>query len=134
VFKPAALGPPLTCSWSRLHRLLDVAHVPEAVDRARLAASSARVLVGALPDDLPAGSVDLVVLSEVLYYLSDDDLVASLDRLLMILEPGGHLLAVHWRVAWLTANERHGVVQVVTPLVAFAVGGSSKTYGALHRG
>lgn len=52
---------------------------------------------GAVPDDWPAGRYDLVVLSEVGYYLD----VAALDRLLDLterdLDPGGTVLACHWR-------------------------------------
>ncbi|MGQ0837498.1 PIG-L family deacetylase [Actinokineospora sp.] len=81
--------------------------VPDAVRRARIAAPEARVALGALPDTLPTEPVDLVVLSEILYYLSDDDLAASLDRLLDVLEPGGTLLAVHWR-PWAPEAPRDG--------------------------
>lgn len=46
-------------------------------------------------DRLPA--VDLLVLSEVLYYLSPADLAALLDQVRTAVRPGGTLLAVHWR-------------------------------------
>ena len=49
-----------------------------------------------LPDDLPAGPFDLVLLSEVLYYLSPADLERALDAVLERLSPGGTLLLVHW--------------------------------------
>lgn len=50
----------------------------------------------AVPGDrLPA--VDLLVLSEVLYYLSPADLAALTDQVLTAVRPGGTLLAVHWR-------------------------------------
>lgn len=49
-----------------------------------------------VPDELPNEVFDLVVVSEVGYYLSTRDL----DRLLIFLhrhlETGGHLIAVHW--------------------------------------
>lgn len=50
-----------------------------------------------LPDPaaLPSG-IDLAVLSEVLYYLSDDDLAAVVDRLAEAVEPGGDVVLVHW--------------------------------------
>ncbi len=50
-----------------------------------------------LPDDatLPAG-IDLAVLSEVLYYLSDADLAATVDRLAEAVELGGDVVLVHW--------------------------------------
>jgi LmbE family N-acetylglucosaminyl deacetylase len=71
--------------------------VEEAVLRAKAAAPAAVLNVAALPSTSTYESVDLIVLSEILYYLSDDDLQASLDHLLPLLEPGGHLLAAHWR-------------------------------------
>ena len=81
--------------------------VPDAVARARLAAPSAEVRLGALPDALPDGSVDLVVLSEILYYLGTRDFEASLDGIMTVLEPGGHLVAMHWR-PWAPEGTRDG--------------------------
>lgn len=53
----------------------------------------------ALGDPPPEGTFDLVVLSEVGYYLGADDLRAALAGLLSVLEDGGTLLACHWRHA-----------------------------------
>ena len=64
-------------------RLSDVAHV--------------RLEHRALPAGWPDGQFDLVVLSELLYYLSDDDLHAVAARAVAAVAPGGTLLAVHWR-------------------------------------
>lgn len=50
-----------------------------------------------LPDDWPAGRYDLVVLSEMGYYLNTADLGHLLLRAAAALEPAGTLLAVHWR-------------------------------------
>jgi SAM-dependent methyltransferase len=50
-----------------------------------------------IPGQWPAGSFDLIVFSEVLYYFGDHDLERVLDRALRALQPGGTLLAVHWR-------------------------------------
>jgi SAM-dependent methyltransferase len=50
-----------------------------------------------VPGDWPAGRFDLVVLSEVGYYFSSEDLGRVVDRICSSLEPGGTLLAVHWR-------------------------------------
>lgn len=49
-----------------------------------------------IPAEFPTGRFDLVVISEVGYYLSRDDLAACLDLVRDALEPGGHLLLVHW--------------------------------------
>ncbi|TFH69925.1 PIG-L family deacetylase [Cellulomonas sp. HD19AZ1] len=54
-------------------------------------------LGGAGNDALPGGPFDLVVLSEVGYYLSASDLAAALPDLLTRLARGGTLLACHWR-------------------------------------
>lgn len=45
----------------------------------------------------PLPPTDLLVLSEVLYYLDPDDLAAVFAQLPRALRPGGTLLAVHWR-------------------------------------
>jgi SAM-dependent methyltransferase len=45
----------------------------------------------------PAGRFDLIVFSEILYYLGDHDLEQLLDRAAAALQPDGTLLAVHWR-------------------------------------
>ena len=50
-----------------------------------------------LPRQWPGGRFDLVVFSEILYYFGDDDLDRVLSRGVRALEPGGTLLAVHWR-------------------------------------
>ena len=45
----------------------------------------------------PEGRFDLIVFSELLYYFSDRDLDQVLDHAVGALQPGGTLLAVHWR-------------------------------------
>ncbi len=73
--------------------------VPAAlsVARDRLAhLSTVELSTGSLPDDL-RGPADLVVLSEILYYLSEADLTATLDRTVASLGPDGQVLAAHWR-------------------------------------
>lgn len=57
----------------------------------------ARVLRLAVPHEWPEGTFDLVVLSEVGYYLDDGDLDLLLGLAVAGLEDGGSLLAVHWR-------------------------------------
>ena len=49
-----------------------------------------------VPDEDPGGTYDLVVLSEVAYYWSPADLARALDLVARRLEPGGHLVLVHW--------------------------------------
>ena len=50
-----------------------------------------------LPGQWPAGRFDLIVFSELLYYFGDHDLEQLLKTAVASLQPGGTLLAVHWR-------------------------------------
>jgi trans-aconitate methyltransferase len=50
-----------------------------------------------LPAEMPSGSFDLIVIGDLLYYLSAADLAATVDGLLERLEPGGDLVSVHFR-------------------------------------
>ncbi len=50
-----------------------------------------------VPQRWPEGSFDLVVVSELLYFLSAADRTALRARAVDCLEPGGDLVAVHWR-------------------------------------
>lgn len=77
---------------------LDVS--PAAVRRAgtRLAGSPhVTVAVGDVTGDVADGPFDLVVLSEVGYYLTRASLRQVLAKLCSVLAPGGTLLACHWR-------------------------------------
>jgi SAM-dependent methyltransferase len=49
-----------------------------------------------IPSDFPLGSFDLILLSEVGYYWSLDDLQLARERITCHLELNGHLLLVHW--------------------------------------
>jgi len=50
-----------------------------------------------LPTEWPDGEFDLIVLSEILYYLGQADLALTVDRAARAVAPGGTLVAVHWR-------------------------------------
>ena len=76
---------------------MDIA--PAAVERARercLQMDNVRVFRGALPEIPGAGGFDLIVLSEIGYYFTKEQLPAVADALVQRLEPGGILLAAHW--------------------------------------
>lgn len=49
------------------------------------------------PEEMPAGRLDLVVCSEVLYYFDDAGFALALERLGAALEGGATVVAVHWR-------------------------------------
>lgn len=75
--------------------------------RERLASNSAvDVLVASFPDFWPTGTGDLVVWSEVAYYLAREQAAVAIVGLERWLEPGGHLVAVHYTGA--TNYPRHG--------------------------
>ena len=59
--------------------------------------TGASLLRGAVPDDWPDGPWDLVVLSEVGYYLDAADLQRLLDLVERDLAPSGTVVACHWR-------------------------------------
>jgi len=83
----------------RCDRLLAVDFAEDAVRQARAAVRDfdhVEVRRSTLPAQLPDGPFDLVVVSEILYYLSRDDLGLMLDGLVDRLEAGGDLVAVHW--------------------------------------
>ncbi len=71
-----------------------------AAARTRLAAfPHAHAIIGEIPDAIGPGDHDLVVASEILYYLDEDAMTATLERLGDVLIVGGRLVAVHWRPA-----------------------------------
>ncbi len=74
-----------------------------------------------VPDEWPDGTFDLVVVSEMGYYLSADALERLFDRVLASLEPAGTLLLCHWRHAVadypLSAAEVHAAARAREALV-----------------
>lgn len=88
----AALAP-------RCERLLALDGAPTAIAEAqrRLAPfPHVEARVAMLPDGLPTGPLDLVVASEILYYLDDDAFHMVLRWLPDALATGGRAVAVHW--------------------------------------
>ena len=84
----------------RCDRLLSCDMAEAAVREARRRLGGhrqARVEHRAIPAQWPAGSFDLIVFSEFLYYFSDRDLRRVVELGETALRPGGTLLAVHWR-------------------------------------
>ena len=84
----------------RCAALLAVDCVDAAVTQAASAVASfphVEVARALLPADLPDGTFDLIVIGDLLYYLSAADLTALLDGLLDRLEPDGDIAVVHYR-------------------------------------
>jgi len=76
----------------------DVAQAAVDAARARLCATGhVSVRRAEFPEELPAGPWDLIVCSEVLYYLDRPTLGRAVDACAGALAPGGALVAVHWR-------------------------------------
>ncbi|WP_182086507.1 bifunctional PIG-L family deacetylase/class I SAM-dependent methyltransferase [Aureimonas sp. ME7] len=77
---------------------LGVDREPAIVERAarRYGETGAAFRVGSLPDDLPDGPFDLVVFSEVLYFLDEDTLGKLARRLPALLTEGADLLLVSY--------------------------------------
>lgn len=101
------------CSIGELSRLLaaradevlglDVSGVAVAeASRVHGAVPGLRFEVRELPRDWPDGTWDLVVLSEVLYFLEPEEIDGLAERVAATLEPGGHCALV----CWLGENDR----------------------------
>lgn len=74
--------------------IADAAVRAAAARTARL--GNVRVQSGVIPRDWPGGDFDLIVFSEVLYYLDGADLGRVLGLAVAAMRPGASLLAVHW--------------------------------------
>ena len=68
-----------------------------ATRAATMGLENVRVELARLPDQVPGGPFDLVVFSEVLYYLDSADMALVLATLESRLEPGADILAIDWR-------------------------------------
>lgn len=84
------------------------------------------------PGETPNQTFDLIVLSEVGYYLSEKDLLIARDWIVNALRPGGNLLLVHW-TPWvedypLTGDEVHDIFLAITPAPLTCVFSSRKTH------
>ncbi len=114
-------GLELGCSIGVLTRLLsDRCESLLAIDLSEAALDRAKLRCADLPKvrferrdlsrEFPAGSFDLIIVSEVAYYLSPADLHLFYDRLCAAAAPGCHVLLVHYLGATnypLTADQVH---------------------------
>ncbi len=81
----------------RCERLLAIDVAESALEQARARAPRATFERREVPEQWPDGPFDLIVCSEVLYYLDDTAVDRTIDEIERTLVPGGSLLAVHWR-------------------------------------
>ncbi|MCG6113994.1 MAG: nodulation S family protein [Mesorhizobium sp.] len=79
-------------------RLLAQDSAPTAIEetRRRLGGNpKVSILLGRLPQETPRGPFDLIVASEIFYYLPPNDLRLLLMRICPALAPGGRLVILH---------------------------------------
>jgi len=76
----------------------DISEQPIAAARKRLRdREGIHFAVLQIPQQYPAGNFDLIVVSEVAYYLSNEDLKLTKELIFDSLTEGGTLCLVHWR-------------------------------------
>jgi predicted TPR repeat methyltransferase len=87
---------------ARCRHLVSIDAAPTAVAAARARVRDlpqVEVILGSIPTDISRRVYDLVVASEILYYLPPTDLEGTLATLAERMHPGARLVAVHWRPA-----------------------------------
>ncbi|MCY7413602.1 MAG: nodulation S family protein [Salinibacterium sp.] len=104
---------------------VDAAAAAIATARSRLASvTNVELAVMRVPAEWPAGTFDLIVMSEIAYYFDESDLVALLGVAVDSLSPDGVLVACHWRhpVAHhpLNGDSVHQLIRTSTTLVSVA--------------
>ncbi|TFY89096.1 methyltransferase domain-containing protein [Pseudomonas kairouanensis] len=101
VFEPGCANGELSAELApRCDRLLccDTASAAVSLAKTRLVGfTHAQVQQWRLPEQWPAGPFDLIVLSELCYYLDANDFNRLIDLALASLSDDGQLLACHWR-------------------------------------
>lgn len=112
----------------RCRSLVTIDAAPTAVREARARLRdepAAEVVLGDIPAVIPVRAYDLVVASEILYYLAPDVLEATFVSLFTRMRPGARMVAVHWRPAGperpFTAAEIHDRLRTLrwlTPLTS----------------
>ena len=99
-FEPGCSIGILTVRLASICEYVDAIDIsPTAVRQARQRCahlSNVSICCGSLPNDVPAGTFDLVLLSEIGYYFGRQELLQVGSQVVGHLEPSGVLLAVHW--------------------------------------
>lgn len=127
-FEPGCAAGYLTARLAgRCDQLLAADTDPRAValTRTRVADDHVRVERHAVPADWPDDRFDLIVVSELGYYLAADDLELLAARIAGSLQPGGTVVACHWRHSApghpSTAEQVHLTVPLQIPQAGHAV-------------
>lgn len=115
----------------RCEQLTTIDAAPTAVAAARRGLAGAvhiDVILGAIPDAIPIRRFDLVVASEILYYLTASELARTVGRLESVMLPGARLVAIHWRPAGperpLDAEQVHAILLQQPWLASLTRGGT----------
>ncbi len=97
----------------RCLRLLAVDASPTVIATARQRVRDRRVTfaVAELPSETPHGTFDLIVASELLYYMRRTDMDALLARLKQSLAPRGRIVILHHTIAFADATQLPGQAQ-----------------------
>lgn len=119
IFEPGCANGELSAELAtRCDRFVGCDTAAAAVELARTRLADfprAQVLQARLPQQWPEGRFDLIVFSELGYYLSLNDLNSWIDRALGSLTDDGQVLACHWRTPIdgcpLTAEQVHDTLQ-----------------------
>ncbi|WP_077044882.1 SAM-dependent methyltransferase [Pseudomonas sp. KK4] len=124
IFEPGCANGELSAELAkRCDRLLccDTAAAAVTLARTRLSLfEHAEVRQCRLPQEWPSGQFDLIVLSELGYYLDAEDLTGLIEHASQALTADGQLLACHWRPAIegcpLNARQVHDLIHEHLPL------------------
>ena len=95
-----SIGVMTTLLALRCDELVGVDGVPAAVEAARQRLRDkphVHIVQGQLPSEMPQGTFDLIVLSEVLYFFVDEDLTIITDFVIQRLRAGGTCILVNFR-------------------------------------
>ena len=115
----------------RCERLTTIDGAPTAVAAARRRLAClphVDVILGEIPDAVPIRRFDLVVASEILYYLTASELSRIVGRLESVMLTGARLVAAHWRPAGperpLSAEQVHAMLREQPWLQSVTCGGT----------
>lgn len=131
-FEPGCSVGVLTLRLASLCESIEALDIsPTAVERARqrcLAFPAVDIRCAALPYEIPAGSFDLVVLSEIGYYFAELELNLLMEDVFRRMQVGGILLASHW----LGRSSDHKLSGNRVHEIIGAVGGLRLEHSELH--